>query len=180
MNYILIVFVSIWTWSPAASAAVRAWSVGFAAENRFERQANADDAKVEPSGQVYAAMRTDGRLGLLLETGAQKEERSGSGSLRVVSQNYSLGAWGRSFFLLEHRLQPLLAVGVGSHWERVTTRFENSDSTRIGQRYFAGLGAGVNMPIGNYFEGEVEGRVSFLEEGVEPQYSLLLKLGLRI
>jgi hypothetical protein len=151
------------------------FAMGLGMETRASRDVNPDYVTPQYMGMLYAKLRLK-PFEALLET-SRSERDSGSGSLRVHSESTLLAGWGRYEVFPEQEWIPFAALGFGTYFDTVTTRFQDSRSSNNGRRGFLGAGAGASKIFWQHFLVEVEGRVLSVEQARDPVLTGIVRLG---
>lgn len=89
---------------------------------------------------------------------------AGSGTVEVGSMNHEFLAWVRKGDPTARLIKPFIALGVGTHYEVVTTKFAGDTSKDNGVMELLGaVAGGVQIRIMKNIEFSLEGRASFAE-----------------
>lgn len=160
---------------PTPPARRHRFSAGSGIEGRVQQEVNSDITEAKALPHFFTQYRYDS-FGLALEGGTQ-ERSSRSGALRVKARTVNLGLWGRYEFLQPLHWSPFLAVGVGSYFDTITSRYESEMDERSGRRDFFGLGGGISTAFWDHMLMEAEMRAALIQDRKDIAYSGILRIG---
>ncbi len=150
-------------------------SAGVGLQSRLEREINPDFVKSKNSGQLFAQVLY---LPYVLNMELGREEGSSRmGGLTITHSTVVFTAWGRYEWASDSQWRPFAAVGGGCYFDEVVSRFDRATDERSGTRLLSGLGAGVRGLLGHLLRLEAEGRMAFVQDHKDPEFSGTVKVG---
>lgn len=167
-----LILLAFWFATPAFALD---YGVGLGLETRLVKDVNPGYTSTRSLAHVFQELRLE-RFVFTVEVGYDKSEGS-AGGLSIRRATVTATTWARYAFLDFDRWSPYVTVGLGSHFDRVTSSFADESDTRRGTRLMTGLGGGIAKTLWDHLllEGEVRG--VFVREQKEPGLSLILRVG---